>query len=149
MCFPGPRADEEAAGSGPVTQDEAPGPELDSLRTEKTTSSLPFLLFINRQLCVFRVLWTLMTFKNTEGDFLTQRSVCCPRGQQRSARRSVLKEEAAMLSRGRRCPQSRPGHRGCVYHHLYQGARALGLQGLHCFSPRTAGRRKDFWERKF
>ena len=78
MCFPGPIADEKAAGSSPVTQDEAPGPELDSLRTEKTTSSLSFLLFINRRSCVFRVLWTLITSTNTEGDFLMQKSVCRP-----------------------------------------------------------------------
>lgn len=46
MCFTGPGADENTAGSGLVTQDEAPGPERVSLRPGTTTSFLPFLLLV-------------------------------------------------------------------------------------------------------
>lgn len=49
---------------------------------------------------VQRVLQTLITSTDTEGDFLTLRSVCHPQGQQRSSRKSVLKEEATMLPGG-------------------------------------------------
>ena len=48
MCFTGPTADEKTAGSVPVTQDEAPCPEPDSLRPGKTTSFLPFLFLVKQ-----------------------------------------------------------------------------------------------------
>ena len=46
MCFTGPGADENTAGSGLVTQDEAPSPERVSLRPGTTTSFLLFLLLV-------------------------------------------------------------------------------------------------------
>lgn len=48
MCFTGPGADENTAGSGLVTQDEAPGPEPASLWPGKTTSFLLCLLLVKQ-----------------------------------------------------------------------------------------------------